>query len=297
MIKDLNKVVNNSLTLNIFWHSDKEVFPKIVQLAIHSWILQGHNVNVWTLGRTYKMPILPQDVRFVDFESIVGKDNIPYEMMSYQKKPFSTSDDRTILGFVDWCRYKIMSILPFCTIMDTDVILLKPFDYVVRDTPTIVCEESFRGGNMLYGLYPCAGIIQDNGTLGKFLEPKARELAYNGMPHGTIMKAIYDYMVQFHELDFENYSKGMHVRDLDIVDNNAFFELGYDELDVFYEPLRASTTRRIKDVIGIHCWNSLLDHDRAFQGDGTLLDILWNLIVVHRCKPNYRLLKLPNMAI
>ncbi len=291
MIQSLNKVQNDSNTLHVFWDSKEHVVPKLVQLAVRSWILQGHNVNIWTLNKTFDFN---NDVTFIDFKSIV--DNIPYDMMTMQRKPFDDSDDRTILGFVDWCRYKIMSILPFCTIMDTDVILLQPFDYIVRDIPTIVCEESFRGGNRLQGLYPCVGIIQDNGTLGKFLEPKARKVSYDGMPHGTVMKILYDFLTTFHELDFKTHANKGHVRDLSIIEHNKFFELGYDELERFYEPLTASTTRRLKDVIGIHCWMSLLDQDKAFN-DGTLLDILWKLIMKHDCSPLFSLLKIKNTTI
>lgn len=279
--------------LHTFWHSETKKIPKLVKLAMKSWELQGHTINVWTLCEVYDFGV---KVNTIDLTSLC--DDIPYDMMYCQEKPLG-QDGRTITGFVDWCRFKIMSLMEDgVKIIDTDVILLKP--YTLKGT-TFVCEETFRVGNKLDGLYPCAGIITTTNThIGSWLLDKANDKIHDGMKHGTLMNLVYRYCVNFIKSDRPFEECLGYVYDLDIgeniLGNKEFFELGYDELDVFYENVSKSTIRRLKDVIGIHCWMGVLDQDRAFK-KGTLLDMLWSLIMYNGCKPNYEILKLPQTEI
>ncbi len=238
-------------TFNTFWYGSQP--NRLVRLAFKSWKVQGHDIVVWTLGEEYDFGI---EVTFKNLNDYV--DEIPMELLYAQKKPFS--NERYIAGFVDWCRYKIMSIVPDCIIMDCDVILLKPWN---PSKPTLVCEESFRIENELDGLYPCAGIIRSDNELGDYLASKSLEIAYDGMEHGTLMKLIYKRMV----------SDKQYYDTFDKVEHNQFFELGYDELDLFYSTISKSTIRRLKDVTGIHCWMSLLDINKSFE-KGNILSIL-----------------------
>lgn len=285
MITERNKIVNSNRTLNIFWHSEKEV-PRLVKLAVKSWILQNHQVNVWTLGKEYDFGV---EVSTIDFTKFC--DDIPYDMMYCQTKPFS--DERYIAGFVDWCRFKIIDILGSGVIMDTDIILFKPF---ITTKTTFVCEESFRGSNVLYGLYPCAGIFTDFDGISKELEPKAKALLKDGIKHGTIMNLLYQHCVDNYRGDFQRHYEKTFKPYVDIIEHNQFFELGYDELSVFYDKVNTSVLRRLKDVNGIHCWMSILDESKAFK-EGTLLHLLEVLIMKHNAIPLYQLLKISKTTL
>lgn len=298
MVNNINEVPKNSWKyLNCFWHSEDGSVPDLVMMSMKSWVLQGHIINVWTLGRVYDFGV---EVNTIDLTSMC--DDIPYDMMYCQKKPLG-KEGRTITGFVDWCRFKMMSLMEDgMTIMDTDVVLLKQYPYYYT---TIVCEESFRAGNKLNGLYPVAGIIstRDN-SMGLWLLDKANKIMEDGMEHGKLMNLVYQWVLKNKEyytltkpfsagntfLESAKYGWDF------IVGHQEFFELGYDELDRFYEKVSKSTLRRIKDVTGIHCWMGVLDQEEAFQ-EGTLLSTLWTLIMKHDCKPNYDLLKLTQTEI
>lgn len=289
-MRGIEEIRNDSMTLNMFWECEDGIIPRVVKLALQSWLGHGHNINIWTiLGDSDYFDFDLDDytdVNFISLRQYCYEDEIPFNMIYSQKKPLG-KEGRYIAGFVDWCRFKIMSLFDECTIMDTDVILLKPF---IANKLTFVCEESFRVENSLYNYYPCAGIIRSDKSLGVYLLGWASKNIHDGMPHGHLMKIIYHRCVSLYKSEFEMKSKGEISEDLDIIEHNQFFELGYDELELFYKPIERKTIRRLKDVTGIHCWMSLLDTDLMYGKYG-IIDLLWKLVKVNKMTPDYNNLR------
>lgn len=266
---------NEIKILDVFWHSKAYRLPSVVQICIASWLAHGYEVVIWTLeGREYifdsewreafREQFGDGKVRFTPFDQII---DVPKGLKPFNSnKPNGTSG--YVTGFADWARYAISEWRQdvdkkACMIFDTDVVLLKPldqaFDQFKQIHPAIfVVEESFHKGNELGGIYPVNGIYFDAFSgISRQLKKQALDIITREEPvqHGsTGPKLVYEMCKSDkHLLDFR-------------VEHDQFFEIGYDEIDLFYSKFEFNTLRRLKESTGVHCWMSMLDQSRANCG-------------------------------
>lgn len=279
-MKNETKLSNN--ILDVFWHSESNDFPDIVQVCIMSWLAQGYEVHIWTLdNKRYWFDRKWQDVlvnyinniTFVDFEKHIAVAN--RDMLYSSNRPDGTPG--YVTGFADWARYAIahynnvVNKRP-CIIFDTDVILLKRLDdaFDWNKSIVLVTEESFHLENKLGGLYPVNGIYYDSsGVISSILMYKSMNIlsSENEVIHGsTGPKLVYAEAINNLSL-LDSY-----------VQNNQFFEIGYDEIELIEGDLIKQTVRRLHDVTGVHLWMSMLDQVRATNSD-TIVDIAKQILL------------------